>query len=246
MQIKKIIAELFSEEMAEYLIKNISDINKYDIVNAICDAPVSIERKIEMLESLVGTKIDKKDKNGDYQNIIDYTFAKGMIMYFEYINCRKERYSYTELFSIDFSGFRDLNVPTLFRPGDVVLIDFRPFAPSEPVLVLENFDNRDCCGLQAIFFDENGKFDTGAIKHAHISPTYRTNRLSALYRIKKVDYTFKGEKQILERIRNYIKNDDVKAREIWNCINGYSSDKKMISSVKEMEEFLKIREKKLC
>lgn len=127
-----------------------------------------------------------------------------------------------------------------------MLIDFRPFAPSEPVLVLENFDNRGCCGLKAIFFDEKGKLDTGAIKHAHISPTCRTNRLSALYRITKIDYTFEGEKQILERIGNYIKNDNIKAKEIWNCINVHSSDKKMISSVKEMEEFLKIKEKELC
>ncbi len=66
---------------------------------------------------------------------------------------------------IDFGLFNDLrNIPIPFHAGDIVTLDCRPFAPVSHTVILKIGDNRDCCCLQSLYREDNGTWDTEAVK----------------------------------------------------------------------------------
>lgn len=86
-----------------------------------------------------------------------------------------------------------LNLPIPFKPGDIVALDCRPFAPVKPALLLEVSD--DCCGVQMLY-EHDGMlnmdvYDTAALKHGH---GYKDaweheylHPLSYLYKLRRID-----------------------------------------------------------
>lgn len=70
----------------------------------------------------------------------------------------------------DFTLFSsgNMNLPTPFKPGDILHIDCRPFAPKTSVVVIDSRVEFDCCYPQCEYVDKNGDKKCGALKHSHI------------------------------------------------------------------------------
>lgn len=75
-----------------------------------------------------------------------------------------------------------LNLPVPFQPGDIVVADCMPYAPSRRVLFLAVGDNLDCCCLTVLFFRKNGCLGVGAFKHDCYFYDDEYKYVSGLYR----------------------------------------------------------------
>ncbi len=121
---------------------------------------------------------------------------------------RTENYDYA-------SDSQNLNLPIPYQPGDIVAVDCLPFAPVKHVLLLEV--GSDCCGVSALFRREDGKWDTGALKHGHCWGSYRP-MLSPLYRIRSCNRQILSQgEEALFGVREYIAGDAEKGRNLWDA-----------------------------
>lgn len=87
------------------------------------------------------------------------------------------------IFSLGDSGL-NCNLPTPFKPGDMLEIDGRPFAPKTTVTVADNINPYDCCSPFCEYIGKDGKKEQGALKHSHIYKEYIFNCVSPLYTLK--------------------------------------------------------------
>lgn len=120
------------------------------------------------------------------------------------------------------AGEHDLNLSTPYKPGDIVLIDCRPFGPSFHAMILEARDQFDCC-FPNIVFNVHGtdEWSLTPLKHRRFYKdigfvTYEP-LLSPLYRLRKVkeeEYTKEDEK--LLELSKIINGSEEKAMEVWN------------------------------
>lgn len=151
------------------------------------------------------------DGSGRLKNDYDYIVLSAEVCYFTHNAAfRRSRY--------DFSMDRDLNLPVPFRPGDIVTVDCRPFAPVSYAVILEVGDNRDCCCLQSLFRNDNGTWETGAVKHGHIGPNGHVNRISPLYRLASFRGQLPEEDDLLERVSRYLNGDEKRGSALWHYI----------------------------
>lgn len=156
------------------------------------------------------------DETGKLRLIVTYYVFENQICYF-----RKGGYDFQ--FSTDYFENANLNLPVPFRPGDIVKIDCRPFAPVIRVVILEVGDNNDCCCLQALFpWGERWNF--GAVKHGHVYPKYYSPSISPLYRISTYHGPLTDKEQILLKVSSYLQGDDAKGRALWNFMDENRSD----------------------
>ena len=79
----------------------------------------------------------------------------------------------------------NLNLPTPFYPGDIIIADCRPFAKERCVLIADIGDNADCCSLQSIHITPNGKLTASAFKHNAFLHDTEYSHVSGLYRAAK-------------------------------------------------------------
>lgn len=86
----------------------------------------------------------------------------------------------------DFTLFSsgNMNLPTPFKPGDILHIDCRPFAPKTSVVVIDSRVEFDCCYPQCEYVDKNGDKKYGALKHSHIFKEDVVETVSPLYNLK--------------------------------------------------------------
>ena len=79
----------------------------------------------------------------------------------------------------------DLNLPVPYRPGDVLFIDCRPYAPGAFYCRLKEVGD-DCCGIQCEYVNSEGEIETGALKHGDYFFNHREvyQYLSPLYKAK--------------------------------------------------------------
>lgn len=131
---------------------------------------------------------------------------------------------------IDFGLFNDLrNIPIPFHAGDIVTLDCRPFAPVSHVIILEIGDNRDCCCLQALYREDNGTWDTGAVKHGFVFPgSVRCVGFSVLYRLASFHGQLPEEKCFLEMVSRYINRDEARGRALGRHINRPATEDQII------------------
>ncbi len=113
----------------------------------------------------------------------------------------------------------DLNLPVPYHPGDIVEVDCLPFAPVRHVLLLEVGD--DCCGVSCLYRTNDGRWDTGALKHGHFMESY-TPMLSPLYRIASYDGPLPTEEQLLRKVRAYLNGSAEKVRQLWDSFHQLS------------------------
>ena len=157
-------------------------------------------------------------KNGEMDHLYTYYLIRDEIVFFEkkIQDPKLGRHWYTEEYDYSFGG-QNLNLPIPYQPGDIVTVNCLPFAPIKCVLLLEV--GEDCCGVSALSRRGDGKWETGALKHAHCWGDYRP-MLSPLYRIRLFDKQtpLKDEREFLP-IQKYIAGDAEKGRSLWNAIN---------------------------
>ena len=130
-------------------------------------------------------------ENGNMMLTYVYTLINDMIVGFKNYYERKMEKPYRWVTQSYLDA--DLNLPIPFKPGDIVALDCRPFAPVKPALLLEVSD--DCCGVQMLF-EHDGMlnmdvYDTAALKHGH---GYKDawdheylHPLSYLYNLRRID-----------------------------------------------------------
>ena len=130
------------------------------------------------------TKLEKwgPGENGEMEHLYTYYLIRDEIVFFEKLERDPREHWFWRTADFDYSfDSQNLNLPIPYQPGDIVEVNCLPFAPVKHVLLLEV--GSDCCGVSALFRREDGKWDTGALKHGHCWQSYRP-MLSPLYRIK--------------------------------------------------------------
>lgn len=140
------------------------------------------------------------DGTGKLKNDYDYTVFGTEVCYFSHNTSSNWDW-------YKFSEDVDLNLPVPFHAGDIVTIDCRPFAPVNHAVILEVGDNWDCCCLQALYREVDGTWDTGAVKHGHVSPN-RFVGLSPLYRLATFHGQLPEEEHLLETVSSFLNGDE--------------------------------------
>ena len=154
--------------------------------------------------------------NGEMEHLYTYYLIRDEIVFFEK---KKRDYNDHWLWRTEHYDYaldsQNLNLPIPYQPGDIVEVDCLPFAPVKHVLLLEV--GSDCCGVSALFRREDGKWDTGALKHGHCWGNYRP-MLSPLYRIRSHNQKtlFHGE-CLLWQVQKHISGDAEKGKSLWDA-----------------------------
>lgn len=80
------------------------------------------------------------------------------------------------------AGSVHLNLPTPYHPGDILKIGGPPYASAPRYCMLTEVGD-DCCGIQCLYPDKDGRIGRGALKHGHYFPEYTDEMqlLSPLY-----------------------------------------------------------------
>lgn len=162
-------------------------------------------------KELVWFEVEKwsPDGTGRLKHEYDFMVLGTEACYFNYYGG-----SYSEW--DEFSIYSDLNLPVPFHAGDIVTVDCRPFAPVSHAVILEVGDNRDCCCLQALYRKSDGTWDTGAVKHGHIVPSFW--QISPLYRLASFHGQLTEEEHLLEKVSRYVNGDEERGAALWNHI----------------------------
>ena len=115
------------------------------------------------------------DKNGEIQYFIQETLSSN------YLKGSLGRIAEGQFHSV----CPDLNLPVPYQPGDVLVIDCRPYAPGAFYCRLKEVGD-DCCGIQCEYVTSEGEIETGALKHGDYFFNHRKvyQYLSPLYKAK--------------------------------------------------------------
>lgn len=116
---------------------------------------------------------------------------------------------------LDYLG--NLNLPVPFQPGDIVVADCMPYAPSRRVLILSVGDNIDCCCLQVLFIWKNGCLDIGAFKHNQFLCNGELSHVSGLYRAIRWTGELPAEEEAFAVLAPLIRERPEFGEEIWDC-----------------------------
>lgn len=60
----------------------------------------------------------------------------------------------------------DLNLPTPYRPGDILRVDGAPYASGPHYCIIIEVGD-DCCGIQCLYPEQGGRVGLGAFKHGY-------------------------------------------------------------------------------
>lgn len=124
--------------------------------------------------------------------------------------------------SSDHRGFRgyvdsiSLHLPVPFKPGDIITLDVRPFAPVNKAVIIEADGNFDCCGTQILYPNENGAYNILALKHGHGFGENYYPILSPLYRAEIYKGELEEKQKILKDVSEFVKANDENGRALKN------------------------------
>ena len=119
----------------------------------------------------------------------------------------------------DFRGYVDsinLLLPVPFKPGDIITLDVRPFAPVNKAVIIEADGNFDCCGTQILYPNENGAYNILALKHGHGFGENYHPILSPLYRAEIYKGELEEKQKILKDVSEFVKANDENGRALKN------------------------------
>ncbi|MCR4605346.1 MAG: hypothetical protein K5639_05030 [Eubacterium sp.] len=115
------------------------------------------------------------------------------------------------------AGSLDFDFMTPYKPGDIVLIDCRPFGPPFHAMILEARDQFDCCFPNIVFqFPGTNEWSLTPLKHRSLYKdigwhTYEP-MLSPLYRLRKIrDDEMTEEDKKLRELSSIISGSEEKA-----------------------------------
>ena len=282
--IKQFLPELFeSEEMRLYLHDHVELLEKWQIIDMICGAPIPLTRKREMLNTLLQHEdLDRERKEGrrDEEFIKEHSFQiylleiddalrelnlrKGELLILstqmgsedaawetipflsydkvkEHINGKASEFyekdtwhylkkratndqneliqticyfiingevtNYYHCNGMEFDYFdvnTDLNLPVPFKCGDIIEADGWPFCGKKRAVIVGIGDNHDCCCIQALHFNDEGKLEMSALKHGILWDDCWP-RQSPLYRIKEYSGALTEDEACFGRIQRFIR-----------------------------------------
>lgn len=164
-------------------------------------------------DSLCWYAIEKwcPDGEGNLYTPITYFVVGDVICYFQ------KRRADTRICEPAYFESTNLNLPVPFRPGDIVKIDCRPFAPVAHAVIIEIGDNQGCCCLQSLFPYGESQWSVGAVKHGHVYP-HGYPELSPLYRIARYQGPLSEAEQVLLQVSQYLQGDEKKGRALWEFV----------------------------
>lgn len=155
----------------------------------------------------------------------DYYFNGGKLCWFEKLRPEKQEHGNTYYMPEDreFSaGSLDLNFRTPYKPGDIVLIDCRPFGPPFHAMILEARDQFDCCFPNIVFrYPGTNEWSLTPLKHRRLYKDIGWHiyepMLSPLYRLRKVndDEMTEEDAKLLE-LSSIISGSEEKAGKVWD------------------------------
>ncbi len=188
-----------------------------------------------------------KDQNGKYVEAFEYIIVKGEII-FTAIDHNLEKndadfISQCINYPLDnednFIGIFDyvdavnLNIPVPFKAGDIIECDGIPFGPPTHILILETGDNIDCCCLQGMSLDPEGKWVYGAVKHGHAQYHDYFPMISPLYSARIFDGEPDEGEELLFEIGKIIGGDEEKGRALWYELKDRRLDNDQLKSAVE-------------
>ena len=165
----------------------------------------------------------------------NYYIYKDEICWFEELRLKKEKNGYKYYFVKDcersfLGGLLDLNMPTPFKPGDIVNIDCSPFGPSFHAMITEARAQYDCCMPQILFrMPYTDKWKLEALKHKRFYKEAESHSyepaLSPLYRIRYVrEDELRDSDELLVRLSKELNGDEEKASAFWDAFRHGSLD----------------------
>lgn len=174
---------------------------------------------------------DRKMNNPRY----DYYIYNGEVCWFEKLCPVRERNGYKYYSARNnhpefLGGLRDLNIPTPYKPGDIVNIDCRPFGPPFHAMITEAHNQYDCCMPQILFkMAYTDKWRLEALKHKRFYKdaelTSYEPALSPMYRIRLLkEDELKKDDELLIKISKELNGDEEKARAFWKAFHHLKSD----------------------
>ena len=140
----------------------------------------------------------------------------------------------------------DLDVPTPYKPGDIVRVDCMPFGPPFHAVITEADHQYDDCFPQILFkVPFTDKWQLQALKHKRFYKDAEMHSyepaLSPLYRIRKVrEDELTKDDELLVRFSKELGGSEEKARAFWEAWNKRSGEEKSEEEVVGIWE--KIRE----
>lgn len=173
----------------------------------------------------------------------DYYYYRGKICWFEKLRPEKQEHGNTYYMTEDrefAAGRLDLDFRTPYKPGDIVLIDCRPFGPPFHAMILEARDQFDCCFPNIVFqYPGTNEWSLTPLKHRMLYKSIETRTyepmLSPLYRLRKIrDDEMTEEDDKLRKLSSMIAGSEEKASTVWNNWDLQGGD--LILSWEQVEE----------
>ena len=136
-----------------------------------------------------------------------------------------------------------LNLAVPFRAGDIVRIDCMPFAPPINALILYSGEDRDCCGVLALYYRKKnrrgeGAYTNGAVKHCdmwmHLFPNVL---VSPLYRLRKFTGKLNEKNAVFEKIAAMIKGSNEKGDKVWELTKSgsFTTPEELLEAVQNLQ-----------
>lgn len=154
----------------------------------------------------------------------DYYFNGGKLCWFKKLRPEKQEHGNTYYMSENrefADGITDLDLRTPYKPGDIVLIDCRPFGPPFHAMILEASHQFNCCFPNIVFqYPETNEWSLTPLKHKRLYKDIRYHTyepmLSPLYRLRKVrdDEMTEEDAKLLE-LSSIISGSEEKAGKVW-------------------------------
>lgn len=200
-----------------------------------------IEENLKDRYDSVHFRVEKwvPEGNGRLVNPCDFIIINGEVCHGDYNGHSKNRPE--EPFCFHLSELRDINLPVPFHAGDIVTIDCRPYAPISHVVILEIGDNLDCCCVQAMYREDDGTYDIGALKHGNVFPFNTrcySKGFSPLYRLASYKSQLSEDERILEEVSRYVDSSEERGRELWGYIASRGSYEKETKTESQILEFI--------
>ena len=156
-----------------------------------------------------------KDKYGDYIQACEYHMVDNEILYIDISDTKSifELIDIENIESLNLFFLGDLRLPVPFKAGDILEADGYPYGPKFRMIILEVGDNEDCCCVQGLAKNSEGRWESGAVKHGHVSFSYYP-KTSSLYSVKVFTGQLADDESILYRVRDYISGKEENGRKL--------------------------------
>jgi hypothetical protein len=241
---------VFTVKMGRYCHEEKDSVIDFETVCTTYDAAISVIVELYRIDEYtaddpVWYEITKwnKAEDGKMSEACSYIIVRGELWYIDMDDGYYDEY----LDSVHlYYEMENLNVPVPFLPGDILEIDGYPFGPVQHILITDIGDNCDCCCVQALSINEEGKWTCGAVKHGMVGYRYFP-KLSPLYNAKIYEGSFDGDEALLSKLRDYLSEDRSKAKRIYDCFFDEATEEEMMHFIEmdfdryEVEKCLRTR-----